>query len=140
MADCSKARKNMVDCQIHTFGVVDPGVLEAFSAVPREMFVPDQYKTIAYNDEDIPLGDGRYMLEPAVYAKMVQALELKPDDVVLEIGGGSGYGAAVLSGLVSTVVVVESDAAFIERANNIWQALDLCNVALLEGPLQVGNA
>jgi len=140
MADFQQARKNMVDCQIHTHGVIMPGLLEAFEVTPRELFVPDEYQKMACNDEDIPLGDDRYLLEPSVHARMIQALEPKLTDVVLDIGGGSGYSAAVLSPLVSTVVVVESDKELIKKAGKIWESSGLCNIASFEGGLTAGNA
>ncbi|MEZ5813406.1 MAG: protein-L-isoaspartate O-methyltransferase [Alphaproteobacteria bacterium] len=138
MINLQQARKNMVDCQIRPNGVVMPELLEAFETVPRELFVPTNYRNMACNDEDIPLGEGRYLLEPAVHAKMLQALEPQPDDVVLLIGGGIGYGAAILSSLVSTVVVVESQTKLIEWANKAWDETGLCNIASFEGPLEEG--
>ncbi|MEM7618051.1 MAG: protein-L-isoaspartate O-methyltransferase [Pseudomonadota bacterium] len=140
MEPYQKARKNMVDCQIHPAGIIDMALLDSFETVPREMFVPDSYKNNAYNDEDIELGHGRYLLEPSVHARMIQALDLKPDDVVLMIGGGTGYGAAILSPLVSTVVVVESDKDLLSKASRLWSQLDFCNIAAIEGDLREGNA
>ncbi len=140
MADFQQARKNMVEGQIHPNGVIMPELLEAFETTPRELFVPSDYKNLACNDEDIPLGGGRYLLEPSVHARMIQALEPKADDVVLDIGGGTGYGAAVLSPLVSTVVVVENENELIERVSQVWKEMGLCNIASFEGPLNEGNA
>lgn len=139
MSDPQTARKNMVDGQIHTHGVVVPEILEAFETVPRESFAPELFEKNAYNDEDIPLGEGRYMLEPAVHARLVQALELKPDDVVLDIGGGTGYSAAILSNLASTVVVLESDHEFASKAAKLWESLGLCNIVAFEGALEQGH-
>jgi len=139
MADFQQVRKNMVNGQISTNGVITPKILEAFENTPRELFVPEKYKDLACNDEDIPLGQGRFILEPSVHAKMIQALEPKADDVVLEIGGGTGYGAAILSPLVSTVVVTESEPECIAKAQKLWDSLGLCNIAVFEGPLAKGN-
>lgn len=139
MADPQTARKNMVDGQIHTHGVIIPGILEAFESVPREKFVPELFEKIAYNDEDIALGHDRYLMEPAVHARLIQALELKPEDVVLDIGGGTGYGAAILSSLASTVVVLESEKEFTDKASKLWEGLGLCNVAVFSGALEKGH-
>ena len=139
MSDYQAARKNMVDCQIHPAGVINEGILEAFSTIPRELFVSEKYKNMAYNDEDIPLAEGRYLLEPSVYARMIQALDLKPDSVVIEVGGATGYGAAILSSLVSAVVVLESDKKLIRHAKKIWDELDLFNIASVEGDITKGN-
>lgn len=140
MADPQTARKNMVDGQIHTHGVIIPEILEAFESVPREKFVPELFEKIAYNDEDIALGHDRYLMEPAVHARLIQALELKPEDVVLDIGGGTGYGAAILSSLASTVVVLESEKEFSDKAAKLWESLGLCNVAVFVGALERGHA
>ncbi len=140
MADFQQARKNMVDCQIHPNGVITPDLLEAFEQTPRELFVPDEYQKMACNDEDIPLGHGRYLLEPSVHARMIQALELKSEDVVLDIGGGTGYSAAIISPLVSTVVAIESENDLSKRAEKIWESTGLCNIAFFEGALEEGNA
>ena len=133
-----QARKNMVDTQIRTSSVILPELLEALEVVPREVFVPDSYKNNAYNDEDIPLGAGRCILEPAVFAKMVQALEPTADDVMLYVGSGTGYGPAVLSSMISTVVVLENTHDYLIASNNHWQNLDACNIAAFEGDLSDG--
>lgn len=140
MADPQKARKNMVDGQIHTHGVITPEILQAFESVPREQFVPELFTKNAYNDEDIPLGHNRYLMEPAVHARLIQALELTADDVALDIGGGTGYGAAILSSIVSTVVVLESEKELAKKAIRLWEKLGLCNIAIFEGALQKGHA
>lgn len=137
--DYQKARTNMVDGQIHTDGVIVPEILTAFETVPRELFVQDGYKNLACNDEDVPAGAGRYLFEPATHAKMLQALELDKSDVVLEIGGGSGYGAAILSSLVSTIISVESDEDLVKKANNLWDAQDIRNVVSIQNELTIGH-
>jgi len=139
MLDFQAARKNMVDCQVHTSGVMFPALLEAYKAIPREEFIPAEKKNVAYNDEDIALCDGRYLIEPAVHARMIQALDLTTDHVVLDIGGATGYSAAILSSIVSTVVVLESNQDFIKHATQVWENLGLCNIAAFEGALAKGN-
>ena len=130
----------MVDCQIHTAGVISPAILGSFSTVPRERYVDETHKRVAYNDEDLVLEDGRILLEPSVHARLIQALDLKSTDIVLDIGGGNGYAAAILSPIVSTVIALEDTQARIDTATKLWQELDCCNVAGLKAPLQEGNA
>lgn len=138
MTDTNAARRNMVDCQIHTSGIIRPEILEAFSSAPREKFVPGALRGVAYNDEDLPVGQGRFLLEPAVHARMVQALELKPEDVILDIGSGTGYSSAIFSPMLTTVVALEPDKDMAAKAAKTWQELELCNIAGLEAPLKDG--
>lgn len=130
MTDFTQARTNMVDCQIHTDGVILPEVLSVFGSVPREIFLPPELQPVAYNDEDIVLSDSRVMMEPSVHARMVQACEPKPTDIALDIGCGSGYSTAILSPLVSTVVSVEPDEELLEQAKTHWNTLDACNIIM----------
>lgn len=140
MTDFQKARINMVDGQIHTAGVIIPAILAAFEAIPREIFVPNALQGISYTDEDLNVAPGRILLEPQIHARMVQALDLKPSDVVLDIGGSTGYSAAILSSMVTTVVALEDDQQFIDRATKLWNDLDLCNIVPLLGTLSAGSA
>ena len=133
-----QARTHMVDCQIHPSGVVSEGILEAFSTIPREMFVSEDRQSVAYVDNHVALPGGRFLIEPTIHAKLVQAADPKPDDVVLDIGGASGYSAAIFSPLVTTVVALESDKALLDQAAENWQELDVCNVASVHGPLNEG--
>lgn len=75
MMNFEQARKNMVDGQIHTNGVIDPRILDAFQKTPRESFVPEALRNSAFNDEDIKVADGRYIMEPSVHARLIQALD-----------------------------------------------------------------
>jgi protein-L-isoaspartate(D-aspartate) O-methyltransferase len=133
------ARTNMVDGQIHTAGVVRPDILQAFETVPREMFVPQERRGVAYHDEYLPVINGRFLLEPITHAKMVEAVDPCEDDLVLDIGGASGYSAAILAPLVSSVVAVESDPDCFQQAQLLWQDLDVLNVVSYEGALPEGN-
>lgn len=130
----------MVDCQIHTAGVILPSVLHAFETTPRELFVPKALKDIAYHDEDLEVSKGRYLLEPFVHAKMIQALEPAPDDVVLDIGGATGYSAALLSKIVTTVVAVEENEKLLKHSIKEWEELDLQNIVSFHGPLNKGHS
>lgn len=138
MKDFTQMRENMVDCQIHTNGVVNEGLLEAFSTVPRELFVPEKLQSVCYTDENIDIGQGRYLMEPMVHAKMLQQVDLRSDDVVLDIGCGYGYSSAILSSLVTTVIAVENNKRHCEKAKRLWDKFDLCNIVLVENELQGG--
>ena len=91
------ARKMMVDCQIRPSKVTDKNVLDAFLTVPREAFVSKQQQAVAYIDEDLPLSNGRNLMEPMVLARLVQALKIHAGDNVLVVGAASGYGSAIIA-------------------------------------------
>ncbi len=135
--DFQTARRNMVDCQIHTGGVIDPLVLEAFQNVPRESFVPEELRNVACLDETISLGRGRFILEPLVHARMIQALGLLPSDVVLDIGG-AGYSAALMASMAMTVVALEADEALNQEAQKHWKVCGASNVIPVTGDLASG--
>lgn len=134
----AEARMHMVECQIRTNGVIDEGVLRAFETLPRECFVPTAHQPIAYTDKPLPLPHGRYLPDPMVHAKALQALALKSNECALVIGDASGYVAATLSKLVSTVLVLESRQDTIDRAVKTLDEVGVCNVAYLKGKLQHG--
>lgn len=136
--DYAAARHNMVENQIRTNRVRDPLVLDAMNAVPRELFVPKQMRGIAYIDEDVDLGNGRYLMEPLVLARLLQLAETRPEDVALVVGCGTGYSAGVLARLVSTVVALESDGDLATRASGLLAELGADNVAVVTGPLSDG--
>ena len=119
MIDYAAARLNMVDGQLRTNGVVDRALLEAFLAVPRERFVPEALKGVAYTDKDLPLGNGRYLMEPLVLARLTQLAELGPNARVLCVGSGPGYDAAVIAHFASAVVALESDSSLAATARHL---------------------
>ncbi len=135
MADFLQTRINMVDGQIHPAGVIDPRILESFETVPRELFVPERLQGVAYTDEDLDIGQGRYLLEPITHAKMMQAVQPVETDVVLDIGVGAGYSSAILSPMVTTIIALEHNKRQMDKATKLWDRLDVCNVALIEGML-----
>lgn len=128
----------MVDCQIYPGGVVDPALLDAFRTVPRDRFVMPGQEGIAHSDEDLPIGTGRWLMEPLTHARLLQAALPGPDDVVLDIGGATGYPAAILSRVVSRVVAVETNPAFLSRAGELWKALGYTDITPVTGPLGAG--
>lgn len=134
------ARHNMVENQIRTNRITNNAVVAALESVPREVFVPKQLRGVAYLDEDIDLGGGRYLLEPLVFAGFLQAADIKPGDVVLDVGCATGYSAAVLARLASTVVALESDSELAVRAGALLAGLAVDNVAVVSGPLVEGDA
>lgn len=138
MTDFAKARKNMVDGQIHTAGVVDTALLNAFATVPREQFVPEKIQDVAYFDETIDLGQKRFLIEPIAHAKMLQAALPVEGDVVLDVGSGTGYSSAILSHIVTTVISVENNKRQIEKATRLWAKLDYTNIVHIDSPLVDG--
>ena len=95
--DFERARFNMVEQQVRPWDVLDQDVLESMMTVKREEFVPAAHKALAFSEAEIPVGCGQIMLSPVIEGKVLQALQLKPTDTVLEIGAGSGYFAALLA-------------------------------------------
>lgn len=136
--DFARARANMIESQIRPNRVTDPRILAAFGAVPREAFVPEQARDLAYCDEDVPLGNGRFLMEPMVMARLLTSAAVTEADTVLIVGTGTGYGAAVAARLASTVIAVEKDPVMAATANANLASLDIDNVAVLEGALERG--
>jgi len=106
-AEIEQARFNMIVQQIRPWEVLDPQVLEAMQRVPREAFVPERYRTLAFADTNIPLGHGQVMMNPNVEGRLLQALAIRPEDNILEVGTGSGYLTACLARLGRHVTSME---------------------------------
>lgn len=140
MADFTATRRNMVESQIRTNAVTHEVLLAALAEIPREKFVPEALRGVAYIDEDLPLKKGRYLMEPLVLAKLLQLAAITPDDVVLDIGCGTGYSAALLSKLANTVVALESDPELAARATATLSELSIDNVVVVTAPLAGGYA
>jgi len=136
--DYAAARRNMVESQLRPNRVTDPTLLEALAAVQRELFVPAPLRSVAYVDEDIPLGDGRYLMEPMIFGRLLALAAVRPSDAVLVIGAGAGYGAAVLARIAGRVVALESDPGLARQAAQALQGAGAANVAIIEGPLADG--
>lgn len=138
MFDFSAARDHMVESQIRTSDVTDLEVLGAFRKVSREKFVPKSQQALAYGDAHIDLADGRTMIRPRDFAKMVQAADIAPTDVVLDIACGRGYSTAILSFLCETVVGLEESDEAVEHATNQLIDADITNAAIVKGGLKAG--
>ena len=134
----TKARKIMLESQIRPNKVIDEMVLSAFANIPREKFVHKSMQDIAYIDEDLPLSNGRYLMEPMVLARLIQSLELNASDNVMIIGIGTGYSVAIISQIVTSVIGIESRATLIQKAENNLTELDITNAVLFKERLQDG--
>jgi len=126
--DYEQARFNMVEQQIRPWEVLDPKVLDLLHKVKREDFVPQVYRSLAFVDMEIPLGEGELMWAPRVEARVLQALQLKGHERVLEVGTGSGYFTALMAHQASIVVSVELRADLKEVADRKFQAHGLSNI------------
>lgn len=133
----TEARVCMVNSQICPNKVIDPRILTAMRHIPRERFLPARLTALAYVDEDIPLGDGRYMMEPMVLARLLQSALLQGNERVLVVAAGPGYGAAVLAACGCRVTALEEDPALIVLARAILPS-EAPGVTLVTGPLAAG--
>jgi protein-L-isoaspartate(D-aspartate) O-methyltransferase len=135
--DYPAARNNMVDGQVRPNKVTDPRVLDAMRSLPRERFVPATLATLAYIDEDLPLGGGRVLMEPMVLARLVQLAEARAGQKALVIAAGSGYGAAVLAACGCTVTALEEDEALLALARPVLAEF-APGVKLVQGTISAG--
>lgn len=135
----AKARENMVESQIRPNGVSDTKLLEAYRVIPREKFLPEEKAATAYIDEDINLENSRFLMDPATHARMVQALNIGQDDVVLDVACMTGYSSAIVSCLAKTVVALSSDPSASSQARSNCEALSLYNIVFFDGDLSQCN-
>jgi len=126
-------RLRMVAEQLRARGIRDERVLGAMAQVPRHEFVRLEDRDEAYEDHPLPIGEGQTISQPFVVAAMLEALALRPDDVALEVGTGSGYETAVLAELVRTVYSIERIAGLAERARGVLEKLGYANVTVVHG-------
>ncbi len=140
MTDYALARRNMIDGQLRPNRVTNAQLLAAVGEMPRERFLPEGLRSVAYADDDVPLGSGRFLMEPMVLARLIQALQTRPEDRALVVASGRGYGAALLARLVNSVVTVESDPGLAAAADQITKELGFTNVQQAMGSAEAGAA
>ncbi|MBS1300798.1 protein-L-isoaspartate O-methyltransferase [Loktanella sp. SALINAS62] len=140
MADFSSRRTMMVDTQVRPSDVTKFPIIDAMLSIPREAFVPSTKREAAYVGENLMLSAGRVMLEPRTLSKMLDALDIQPSEVLLDLGCGLGYSTAVAARLADFVVAVESDADMADEAQTNLTEQGIDNAAVLTNPLQDGAA
>lgn len=136
MVDYERARRFMVDNQLRTSHVTDRRILAEMGRLPRELFVPESRRALAYIDDVQPLGaagSARFMPAPATFAKLLQLAEITPADRVLDLGAGAGYSTAVIAGLCQAVTGIEEDAALAATATQNLANLGLPNATVIAG-------
>lgn len=140
--DYAIQRKNMVESQVRPSDVTDRRIIRAMLDLPREGFVPERFRTLAYMDGPVPLipaeGGKRSLLSARVLAKLVQAAEIEPTGAVLDVGAGTGYGAALLSRLAGSVVALESNVELLATAREALRLVGADKVIVAEGALARG--
>ncbi len=140
MDDSLALRRMMVDTQVRPSDVTRFPVIEAMLTVPREAFVPDDMRAAAYADTAFDLGGGREMLEPRTLAKILDAVAIGPCELVLVLGAGLGYSAAVIARMAEFVVALEEDETLAAEAETRLGTAGIDNVAVISGVLAEGDA
>jgi protein-L-isoaspartate(D-aspartate) O-methyltransferase len=140
MSDFASRRMMMVDTQVRPSDVTKFPIIDAMLTVPRELYVPDDLREAAYVGENLPLGGGRVLLDARTLAKLLDALDLRPGEMVLDLGCGLGYSAAVMARLVGTVVAVEDDERLAAEAQRLLSEEGVDNAMVLAGRLDAGAA
>jgi protein-L-isoaspartate(D-aspartate) O-methyltransferase len=129
------ARENMIESQVRPNGITDSRVIAAMAAVPREPFVPESRRAVAYMDKDITVAgsgaDRRVIMEPMAFARLLQLAQIGPDDFVLDVGCATGYSAAVLAYLGDSIVAIDGDEALCTEATANIEGQDISNIAVL---------
>lgn len=138
MSDFYAARQAMVDCQVRPSDVTRFAIIEAMLAIPRERFVPHAQRAIAYADFQIEIAPGRVMLDPRTFAKMLDAADIRSDDLVLDVGAGTGYTSIVAARMAAAVVALEEDPTLAAQAAERVTALEVHNVIVETGRLVDG--
>ncbi|WRH64623.1 MAG: protein-L-isoaspartate O-methyltransferase [Fuscovulum sp.] len=140
MSDFATRRVMMVDTQVRPSDVTKFPIIEAMLAVPREVFVPSARREAAYVGENLDIAPGRVVLEPRTLAKLLDALDVQPGELVLDLGCGLGYSTAVIARLADAVVAVEEDESLAAEAQRTLSAEGVDNAAVVVGPLAAGDA
>ena len=140
MTDYAARRTMMVDTQVRPSDVTKFPIINAMLSVAREAFVPRHLREAAYMGENLDLGGNRVVLEPRTLAKMLDALDIRQDELAMDIGSALGYSAAVIAHMAQAVVAVEEDADMVQEAQPLLAEQGADNVILHEGPLTAGAA
>ncbi len=140
MTDFAAARYFMVEGQIRPNKVTDHRLVDVLSETPREAYVPEAARGVAYVDDDLPIGNGRFLLEPMVFARMLQYVSVQAGDRVLDVGCAGGYSTAVLARLAASVVGLDSDPALTAAAGAALAAQGIANTTIVTGPMAQGYA
>jgi protein-L-isoaspartate(D-aspartate) O-methyltransferase len=140
MTDFAARRRMMVDTQVRPSDVTKFPIIDAMLTVPREIFVPDAQREAAYADEILPLGRDRVMLDPRTLAKMLDALNIEADEMVLNIGCGLGYSAAIVARMAQAVIAVEEDEDMAREAQELLSDIGADSAIIHTGPLVEGAA
>lgn len=140
MPDFTRQRITMVDTQVRPHDVTKFPVLDAMLAIPREKFVPDTARDLAYVGDPVPLGAGRQVLDARAIGKMLDTLDITPSDLVLDIGCGMGYTTALIARLAEAVVAIEEDEALAAEAEAALTAQGADNAVVLTGDMASGSA
>lgn len=138
MIDFEARRTTMVDTQVRPSDVTKFPIIDAMLAIKREAFVPENMRALAYAGESLDLGRGRQLLEPRTFAKILDALSLESDDVVLDVGAAYGYSSAILAKMVDFVVALEQDEQFASSAEVTFSEQGIDNVLVVNGVLVAG--
>ena len=138
MTEFGAARVHMIESQLRPGKVIDARVLGAFAGIRRELFVPEHLRAVAYVDEDLPLGRGRYLMEPMVAARLLQAATIERTDTVLIVGAGTGCEAALAGALARSVVALEEELELARCAREALVEHSIASVSVVEGPLDQG--
>jgi protein-L-isoaspartate(D-aspartate) O-methyltransferase len=136
--DMEQARFNMIEQQIRPWEVLDPEVLDILAMVRREVFVPEALKALAFADLELPIGNGQTMLSPKIEARVLQEAGVRSTDIVLEVGSGSGYMAALLASKAEYVHTVEIDPVLAETARRNLRQAGVSNVSVEIGDAALG--
>lgn len=140
MTEFSSRRTIMVDTQVRPSDVTKFPIIDAMLTVPREVYVPNDRREAAYVGENLTLRAGRVMLEARTLAKLLDALDIQPDEMVLDLGCGLGYSAAVIARLADTVIAVEEDESLASDAGRLLAEEAVDNALVVTGPLTQGSA
>lgn len=138
MTDFEAARRAMVDCQVRPSDVTRFAIIAAMLDVPREKFTPRAQRAVAYADAQIPLAPGRVLLDARTFAKMLEAAEIMPGDLVLDVGAAYGYSSVVAARIAAAVVALEADETLAAHAAELVPGEGAHNVILETGPLAAG--